>query len=305
MATWTPDEQLAQNITRIVVRAREEGLRDAQAKEAAAMADFARRGVLNSGFALASAEDIAAESFDSWIRRAITDVLTYLQRVYGYVPQDAVPWIRDMFNEWIDAFPRNGPDRFVERRAAQGVPAHDIRPKFEAVAIAARRDLEIELGAIEVSARLGRIAAGELPSGTPGPRDVDVFICHASEDKLDVALPLFEALKKLDVSAWLDKYELTLGKSVFKTIEDGLRSCRFGVVILSPGFFAKRWPRRELAALAALGDADGADKILPVWHNVDHKAVAEGSPLLADLYAANTRDGIDSVAAAVTRVLRA
>jgi len=61
----------------------------------------------------------------------------------------------------------------------------------------------------------------------------DVFISHASEDKLDIARPLAEALKLRGLSVWFDEYELTLGDSLRRKIEEGLRSSRFGVTILS------------------------------------------------------------------------
>ena len=74
----------------------------------------------------------------------------------------------------------------------------------------------------------------------------DVFISHASEDKQAVVLPLAEALRKRGVSVWIDAAELQLGDSLSEKIDDGLAGSRFGVVILSPSFFGKQWPKREL-----------------------------------------------------------
>jgi hypothetical protein len=52
-------------------------------------------------------------------------------------------------------------------------------------------------------------------------------------------------------------------------------------VILSPDFFKKNWPRRELAGLAAREDAEERKIILPVWHNVGQKDIPNLSPILA------------------------
>jgi hypothetical protein len=130
----------------------------------------------------------------------------------------------------------------------------------------------------------------------------DLFISHASEDKSEVALPLAEELRRLNFRVWLDKFELTVGDSLRESIDTGLASSRYGVVILSETFFAKKWPKRELNALYAR-TTEGNKVILPVWHNVDRERVAALSPSLADLLAANTNDGIAEVAASISRAI--
>ena len=130
----------------------------------------------------------------------------------------------------------------------------------------------------------------------------DVFISHASEDKGSVARPLAAALLKAGARIWLDEFELRLGDSLSGKIDQGLASSRFGVVILSPSFFAKRWPKTELAGLRAL-EEDGRKVILPVWHDVDKATVARNSPVLADLLAIPTSEGIDKVAKAILDVI--
>ncbi|MCP4662353.1 MAG: toll/interleukin-1 receptor domain-containing protein, partial [bacterium] len=123
----------------------------------------------------------------------------------------------------------------------------------------------------------------------------DAFISHASEDKPHVARPLAEHLVAANLTVWLDDMELTVGDSLRRCIDAGLSESRFGVVILSPSFLAKEWPRKELDALIARDD--GQQKvILPVWHNVTKSDVAKHSPLLADKLAATTAGGIPAVA---------
>jgi len=69
-----------------------------------------------------------------------------------------------------------------------------------------------------------------------------VFISHATEDKTDFVRPLAEALRQ-HFSVWYDEYELTIGDSLLKKINEGLASSDYGVVILSPSFFQKKWPQ--------------------------------------------------------------
>ena len=133
-------------------------------------------------------------------------------------------------------------------------------------------------------------------------RQYDVFISHASEDKLDVARPLASLLVQAGLSVWLDEFELTVGDSLRRKIDQGLASCRFGLVILSKAFFAKEWPQKELDALVAREDC--TDKVLlPVWHNLESGDIRKLSPLLADRLGARTSDGLPFVAASIVRAI--
>lgn len=150
----------------------------------------------------------------------------------------------------------------------------------------------------------GAARRGDVPA--PAPKAVaatrDVFISHAGEDKQEVARPLAEALVRRGYSVWFDEYELGVGDSLRRSIDAGLRSSRFGLVILSPSFFTKPWPQRELDGLVAR--ATGEDLvILPVWHRVQVEDVRRFSPPLADLLAAVSDEGIDAVADRVAHAL--
>jgi TIR domain len=126
---------------------------------------------------------------------------------------------------------------------------------------------------------------------TTGTSRADLFISHASEDK-DFARPLAEALRQHGVIVWYDDYVLRLGDSLREIIDRGLATARFGVVILSPRFFAKEWPRRELNGLLARESRNGVKVVLPIWHDLTFGKVLEYSPTLADRYAVSTSRGL-------------
>jgi hypothetical protein len=130
----------------------------------------------------------------------------------------------------------------------------------------------------------------------------DVFICHASEDKEEVALPLAKHLDEKGIKVWLDKFEIQLGDSLRQSIESGLKDSRFGVVILSEAFFAKYWAMSELSALIAR-EEDHIKVVLPIWHKLSKKKVKEFSPLLADKFAVNTEYGLDYVAQQIAKTV--
>lgn len=126
-------------------------------------------------------------------------------------------------------------------------------------------------------------------------RDVwDVFISHASEDKESFVRPLAEALKKRGIRVWFDEYTLRLGDSLRRSIDQGLSRCRFGIVVLSPAFFSKEWPQKELDGLVAR-ESGGQRIILPIWHNVTSSDVRRYSPTLSDRFAVSSSEGLSLV----------
>jgi hypothetical protein len=131
----------------------------------------------------------------------------------------------------------------------------------------------------------------------------DVFISHASEDKDAAAIPLAQALRRAGLRVWLDRQELSIGDSLHEKIDEGLANSRYGIVIISPTFLAKRFPRKELDGLFAREDASERKVILPVWHHIDKVTLARYSPILADRLAGNTDDGIPFVAARIVDVV--
>lgn len=134
-------------------------------------------------------------------------------------------------------------------------------------------------------------------------QSADIFISHANEDKDDIARPLAEALRRRGFVVWYDEYVLRLGDSLRQVIDKGLSSSRFGVVILSPSFFSKEWPQRELNGLLARETANGSKVLLPVWHRITFEEVVQFSPLLADKFAVSTTRGLDVVVQQILDVL--
>ena len=131
----------------------------------------------------------------------------------------------------------------------------------------------------------------------------DVFISHASEDKKDIAHPLAEALRALDYNVWYDTFQLKIGDSLRRSIDKGLVNSRFGVVILSPSFFAKNWPQYELDGLVQR-EMNVGKVILPIWHKVSKNEVLSYSPSLADKFAMSTTQyTLEELAAAISEVL--
>lgn len=129
-----------------------------------------------------------------------------------------------------------------------------------------------------------------------------VFLCHASEDKEAVARPLAEGLRERGIPLWYDEFELEPGASLRQRIDQGLVRARFGLVLLSPSFFGKAWPERELAGLTTL-QTQGLARLVPIWHEVGVREVTQYSPPLADLIALETRNGLGLLVARIAALV--
>jgi hypothetical protein len=141
-----------------------------------------------------------------------------------------------------------------------------------------------------------REAAGLEPTMEAEIAEYDLFVSHASEDKALFVDDLVTELQALGLRIWYDAAVLRIGDSLRRSIDQGLVRSRFGVVVLSPAFFAKEWPQRELDGLVALEIA-GEPRILPLWHGLSQAQVAQYSPTLADKLALSTSLGAAPIAA--------
>ena len=127
-------------------------------------------------------------------------------------------------------------------------------------------------------------------TGETSPTDYyDVFISHAAEDKDAVARPLATCLVSHGLRVWYDEFELRIGDSIRRKIDQGLARSRFGVIVISPSFFAKNWPQYELDGLVTK-EMTGEQVILPLWHQISKQEIIDHSPSLADKVARSTSD---------------
>lgn len=111
----------------------------------------------------------------------------------------------------------------------------------------------------------------------PTLKEWDVFISHASEDKLNFVEPLAKALSELGVKVWYDKFTLKTGDNLTSSIDEGLSFANFGVVIISPSFIKKNWTKYELQRLSESGKS-----IISVWHNLTVEEVKKFNVALSE-----------------------
>jgi len=116
---------------------------------------------------------------------------------------------------------------------------------------------------------------------TKKSKKFDVFICHASEDKPFVE-KLAEELRKASIEVWYDDFQLGWGYDLRPAIDNGLKNSRYGLVVLSKAFLAKKkWTEYELNGLFAK-EKRNKKVVLPIWHDVKRDDIAQYSSSIAD-----------------------
>lgn len=130
-----------------------------------------------------------------------------------------------------------------------------------------------------------------------------LFISHATEDKELFVRPLARALRET-FDVWYDEYSLVAGMSLLEEISKGIAATDYGIVVLSPNFFAKKWPQTELNGLFALEEKN-RKVIIPIWKDVTEQEVKKYSPIIADKYALKASDGVRTVVSEITTAVTA
>jgi hypothetical protein len=131
----------------------------------------------------------------------------------------------------------------------------------------------------------------------------DVFLCHAWDDRAKDARTLHDHLEAFGVDVWFSEKDVTLGSSLVREIDRGLKISRIGVVLVTP---------EMLASLSAQGIADkelsallATDRVIPVVHRTSFDALREESPLLASRSGLSTEGTtLEEVAVKIANAVR-
>lgn len=90
-----------------------------------------------------------------------------------------------------------------------------------------------------------------------------VFLCHSSSDKGFVRM-VNDDLVRLGAQTWIDENNVVVGDSIVGKIEEGLKSCQFMAVFLSPESVKSMWTKREWQSFLARQLSGSLITVLPV-----------------------------------------
>lgn len=106
----------------------------------------------------------------------------------------------------------------------------------------------------------------------------DVFLCHAWDDRKDVAKDLHDLLEAQGVSVWFSEKDVALGTPLLREIDRGLAKSKVGIVLVTPALLRRLRGEgiadKELSALLA------RDLLVPIVHNTTYEELRDVSPLL-------------------------
>ena len=85
-----------------------------------------------------------------------------------------------------------------------------------------------------------------------GGADFDVFISHASEDKAEIARPIYQACQLLGIKTFLDEEHIAWGQSFAQKINTAMGAARTILAVVTPHSVSKEWPIAEVNSALAL-----------------------------------------------------
>ena len=68
---------------------------------------------------------------------------------------------------------------------------------------------------------------------TPQPDPLDLFLCHAWDDRSEAAKELHDLLEARGVSVWFSEKDVLLGAPLLREIDRGLARSRIGIVLVT------------------------------------------------------------------------
>jgi len=118
----------------------------------------------------------------------------------------------------------------------------------------------------------------------------DVFLSHASADKLDYVENLKKTLDILGIDVFYDKDTIEWGDEWKKKIYEGLEKSEFAIIVISEHFFGREWTEEELKNLLERQNTEGQKLILPILHNITTAQLKEKYPKVADIQAIESKE---------------
>lgn len=111
----------------------------------------------------------------------------------------------------------------------------------------------------------------------------DVFISHATKDKVSYVNKLADAIKDTGLSVFYDTDSIAWGDSIPAKVEEGLANCNRAVVVISKNYFGRKWTEYEIMSLLRRQNSEGKKLIMPILHRISKKQLIEHYPELANI----------------------
>lgn len=118
----------------------------------------------------------------------------------------------------------------------------------------------------------------------------DVFLSHASKDKVAIVEELNSSLERLGITIFYDKKALEWGDKWKERILEGTRKAEFAIIVISENFFDREWTEKELNEFLNRQNANGQKLILPIVHNISNEDLRKKYPQVADIQSIDSKE---------------
>lgn len=115
------------------------------------------------------------------------------------------------------------------------------------------------------------------------PHKYDVFLSHASRDKISYVNQLNKSLRRLGVRVFYDSNELDWGDDWKQRIISGARSAEFAIIVISENFFGREWTEKELKEFLLKQNERNQKTILPILYKIHVKDLCQHYPELESI----------------------
>lgn len=122
----------------------------------------------------------------------------------------------------------------------------------------------------------------------------DLFISHTVEDKILLVNELAARLEAQGIKVWYTGRELSIGDEVCDTLVEGMRHCRYGIIVFSPSYISKMKPSADFSTLINY-KREGKKVIIPVLFEVTSGELVTKNILPEDARAIYSNQGLDHV----------
>jgi TIR domain len=124
-------------------------------------------------------------------------------------------------------------------------------------------------------------------------QDYDAFISFASEDS-NFVTEVVVGLKRNGIKVWFAPITLSIGDNLLDSIEKGLNSSKYGILVISPRYLEKGWTNYEMDILLRQV-IEQRKKILPIWFKATKEQVEARHSGLAGIVAITDISDISAV----------
>ena len=130
----------------------------------------------------------------------------------------------------------------------------------------------------------------------------DIFIGHASEDKVSVATPIYEACVAKGLTPFIDNVHIDWGDSIVAVINNALGKSKYFLAVMSETSIDKLWPVQELQSAIAR-EISNEQKVLPLIVG-NAEIILKKFPLLKDKLYVTWEGDAHAVADDLEKIIR-